>query len=303
MLTYLCLQIIHFAALLKCVFDLYNERQFLKSQLLRLVKNLAKKLKTKVLSSYVVRLVFVHILEILRLRCYVWELAKEPRSLCVLVQRHVITPTWSIFFIILKEPLLRFLDCYTQFYLLPYFGRLTFGGKRNRYNPEYNPERRNSNTPVEDGDEEVGNELNVCEDQFESRIHFYDDHSDFPPIKCPAVKFFASLRGGLDDVMADTIPHTTQNGTRKSVNSTTYTVVSGGTQTKELRTKIFASLPRHDKYLIRKRVKDSSGATRIKLVLKSSRERYGIVTHNYPNSVCYICNMGRRDLPDIYSQA
>ena len=50
-------------------------------------------------------------------------------------------------------------------------------------------------------------------------------------------------------------------------------IVSVGNTVKTYNTKIFASLPQQNKYMVKQRVRDTSGATRIKLVLKSSHER------------------------------
>ena len=46
-----------------------------------------------------------------------------------------------------------------------------------------------------------------------------------------------------------------------------------GNSVRTYNTKLYASLPLQDKYMIKQRVQDASGATRIKLVLKSSNER------------------------------
>ena len=51
-----------------------------------------------------------------------------------------------------------------------------------------------------------------------------------------------------------------------------YPVLVGNT-VKTYDTKLFASLPQQGKYMVKQRVRDSSGATRVKLALKSSNER------------------------------
>ena len=282
LLIYLCLLIgllILFAVplLVKCAFDLcIPERQGLKATAQAGDEKACSENKNV---NYVFRLMFVHV-EVLRLRFYVWKFVKEPYLLYVIVQYVVIsvwTSAWTILFMILKQSLIqflvRFLHCYSQYYRLPYFGHLTLEVQRNLYNPE------GKAAAQADSDEKVENE-NACEDQFKNRVHFFD-HTDLRPIKCPAVKLFASLREHWDDVMAT---NTTHNGTGtlaetwecRSVDPT-YVVLLSGNQTKKLRTKTFASLPRHNKFLINEKVQDSSGATRIKLILKLSHERYKIV--------------------------
>ena len=59
-----------------------------------------------------------------------------------------------------------------------------------------------------------------------------------------------------------------------------YTVLVRNT-VKTYNTKIFASLPQQTKYMVKQRVQDTSGATRIKLVLKSSHERLTIYLSSY----------------------
>ena len=53
----------------------------------------------------------------------------------------------------------------------------------------------------------------------------------------------------------------------------TYAVLVGNT-VRTCNTKLYASLPLQNKYMVKQRVQDSSGATRIRLVLKSSHERF-----------------------------
>ena len=50
-------------------------------------------------------------------------------------------------------------------------------------------------------------------------------------------------------------------------------VVLVGDRVRTCNTKLYASLPLRNKYMVKQRVQDSTGATRIKLVLKSSNER------------------------------
>ena len=50
-------------------------------------------------------------------------------------------------------------------------------------------------------------------------------------------------------------------------------VVLVGDRVRTCNTKLYASLPLQNKYMVKQRVQDSTGATRIKLVLKSSHER------------------------------
>ena len=54
-----------------------------------------------------------------------------------------------------------------------------------------------------------------------------------------------------------------------------YVVLVGDT-VRRCNTKLCASLPLQNKFMVKQRVQDSTGATRIKLVLKSSHERYTI---------------------------
>ena len=51
-----------------------------------------------------------------------------------------------------------------------------------------------------------------------------------------------------------------------------YPVLVGNT-VRTYNTKLFASLPQQNKYMVKQRVRDASGATKIKLVLQSSNER------------------------------
>ena len=51
-------------------------------------------------------------------------------------------------------------------------------------------------------------------------------------------------------------------------------VVLVGDRVRKCNTKLYASLPLQNKYMVKQRVQDSTGATRIKLILKSNHERY-----------------------------
>ena len=51
-------------------------------------------------------------------------------------------------------------------------------------------------------------------------------------------------------------------------------VVLVGDRLRTCNTKLYASLPLQNKYMVKQRVQDSTGATKIKLVLKSTHERY-----------------------------
>ena len=53
----------------------------------------------------------------------------------------------------------------------------------------------------------------------------------------------------------------------------TYVVLVGDT-VRKCNTKLYSSLPLRNKFMVKQRVQDSTGATRIKLVLKSGHERY-----------------------------
>ena len=52
-----------------------------------------------------------------------------------------------------------------------------------------------------------------------------------------------------------------------------YAVLIGST-VRVCNTKLYASLPQQNKYMVKEQMKDQYGATRVKLVLKSSNERY-----------------------------
>ena len=171
----------------------------------------------------------------------------------------LLVPICLFLFQVLKKGLYILLGCWFHSYYLPYFGVLKFSWKV----------CEGQNLAVDDRNRHCESGYN--ENHFESNIQFFDQGSAHP-IKCSPVKCFASYNLGDPLHNIGTQDEICKCVSPLQLSSLTYCVViSAGNQIKELCIKTFASLPCHNKFLVKERIQDLSGITRTRLTLKCSK--------------------------------
>ena len=110
-----------------------------------------------------------------------------------------------------------------------------------------------------------------------------------------------TLKGTIPVIIRDNMevpkPHAVENSfTATACNyagcylKPSYPVLVGNT-VRTCNTKLYASLPQQNKYMVKQRVRDASGATKIKLVLKSSNERLVYATNHLARLAHMYCNI------------
>ena len=91
-----------------------------------------------------------------------------------------------------------------------------------------------------------------------------------PPLVTGDSSMKMSVKSTLQETAENSLTVSAYNECYKKL---TYAVLVGNT-VRTCNTKLYASLPLQNKYMVKQRVQDSSGATKIRLVLKSSYERF-----------------------------